>query len=166
MANVNHQDTFISRIINAPQELVFEAWTSEEHLQHWYAPKGCTIHFADVDIRPGGGFLSCIRNPAGAYKDCWAKTTFLEITRPEKIVCKLQVADASGRLITSREAGMDPDWPDETILTVTFTAQGDKTLFTLHQTVDTSLAKRTGAYPSWEQMLDILEAHLQPTGAR
>ncbi|MBC9929181.1 SRPBCC domain-containing protein [Chitinophaga qingshengii] len=166
MANSNSQDTFISRIINAPQELVFEAWTSEEHLQHWYAPKGCTVHFAQVDIRPGGGFLSCIRNPTGNYKDCWCKTTFLEITRPEKIVCTLQVADANGNLLTSREAGMDPDWPDQTTLTVTFTPQGDKTLFTLHQTVSTVLAKRTGAEPSWLQMLDILEEHLQPAGAR
>lgn len=166
MANSNNQDTFISRIINAPQELVFEAWTQEEHLRHWYAPKGCTVHFAHVDIRPGGSFLSCIRNPEGNYKDCWCKTTFLEIIRPEKIVCTLQVADAGGNPISARDAGMDPDWPDETILTLTFTPKGDKTLFTLHQTVNTALAKRTGAYPSWIQMLDILEAHLQPAGIR
>ncbi|MBC9914589.1 SRPBCC family protein [Chitinophaga varians] len=166
MANSNNQDTFISRIINAPQELVFDAWTQEEHLQHWYAPKGCVVQFAQVDIRPGGGFLSCIRNPDGPYKNCWCKTTFLEITRPEKIVCTLQVADANGNPITSREAGMDPDWPDATILTVTFTPEGNKTLFTLHQTVNMALAKKTGAYPSWEQMLDILEAHLQPAGIR
>ncbi|WP_212003816.1 SRPBCC domain-containing protein [Chitinophaga sp. HK235] len=163
MANRTNNDTFISRIIRAPRELVFEAWTSAEHLQHWYAPKGCIVHFAYTDIRPGGSTLSCIRNPGSTNKDCWCKTTYLEIVSPEKIVCKLQLADEQGNVISSREAGMDPEWPSETILTVTFTPEGDNTLFTLHQTVDMTLAKRTGAYPSWEQMLDILETHLQPT---
>lgn len=51
---------------------------------------------------------------------------------------------------------MDPDWPAETVVTVTFTEQHGKTSLTLHQTVDKSLAKRTGAYPSWLNMLDNL----------
>lgn len=163
---IQEQDTFISRIINAPRDLVFKAWTDPEHLKHWFAPRGCSIHFTQIDVQPGGGFHSCIRTPD--LKDCWCKGTYLEIVAPERIVFSMAVSDEHGNLITPEEAGMAPDWPQETIVTVTFTAEGEKTKFTLHQTVSEILAKRTGAYPSWLDMLDILEAQLQqqPGGSR
>ena len=53
---------------------------------------------------------------------------------------------------------MDPDWPLETVVTVTFVPKGSRTVLTLHQTVSESLAKRTGAHPSWLQMFDRLAA--------
>jgi hypothetical protein len=55
---------------------------------------------------------------------------------------------------------MDPDWPAETVLTVTFAELAGKTRLTLQQTVLESLAKRTGAHPSWIQMLDRLAEDL------
>ena len=55
---------------------------------------------------------------------------------------------------------MDPDWPRETTVTVTSTEHAGKTTMTLHQTVAESLAKRTGAYPSWLEMFDRLSETL------
>lgn len=51
-------------------------------------------------------------------------------------------------------------------MTVTFADRGNGTLMTLHQTVPEALAKRTGAYPSWLEMLDRLGEELaRPDGA-
>ena len=55
---------------------------------------------------------------------------------------------------------MDPDWPKETIVKVTLSEHQGRTRLTLHQTVSESLAKRTGAYPSWLDMLERLGALL------
>ena len=52
---------------------------------------------------------------------------------------------------------MAPDWPAETVVTVTFAEEAGQTKLTLHQTVSASLAQATGALPSWLQMLDRLE---------
>lgn len=157
MAHKN-EDVLISRMMNVSRERVFQAWTDPEQLEKWFAPKGCTIYFKSIDIREGGTFHSCIKNPH--YKDCWCLGTYLEIIHPERIVFTMAVADEEGNLLSAADAGMDPSWPVETTVTVTLGAQGDKTAFTLHQTVDETLAKRTGAHPSWLEMLDIMEARL------
>ena len=158
MVNKN-EDVFISRVIDAPREEVFQAWTDPQSLEKWFAPKGCTIHFKQIDIREGGTFHSVIKNPA--YKDCWCVGTYLEIVEPERIVFTMVNADEKGNALTAAEAGMDPEWPASTTVTVTFGPLGNKTAFTLHQTVNLALATRTGAYPSWIEMLDILETSLQ-----
>jgi uncharacterized protein YndB with AHSA1/START domain len=75
---------------------------------------------------------------------------------PERIVFSMCIADEQGNTLGPVEAGMDPDWPRETTVTVTFAEQQGKTRLTLHQTVLESLARRTGAYPSWLNMLDRL----------
>lgn len=148
----------ITRIFNAPRKLVFKAWTDPGYLKHWYAPQGCSIEFFNFDLRPGGGFLSLLKNPA--HHDCRCKSTFLEINAPEKLVFTIAFADEQGNLLTSEQVGVDAGWPSETVVTVTFEEQDGKTKVTLHQTVAESIAKRTGAYPSWLQMLDNLDQQL------
>jgi uncharacterized protein YndB with AHSA1/START domain len=151
-------EVLITRVFNAPRELVFKAWTDPEQLKHWYAPHGCTVEFRQIDVREGGRFLSCIRNPS--FHDCWCTGVYREIVTPERIVYTMAVADAQGNLIEPAAAGMDPEWPRETVLTVTFAEHDGQTTLTLHQTVSESLAKRTGAHPSWLQMLDRLSGEL------
>ncbi|WP_010584998.1 SRPBCC family protein [Schlesneria paludicola] len=144
----------IERVFDAPRELVFQAWTDREHLANWYAPNGCTITFKTLEIRPGGVFHSCIRSPEG--HECWCKGVYLEIEPPTRIVYSMSIADQDGNLAEPVDVGMDPEWPRETTVTVSFLEWGDKTRLTLHQTVREAIAKRTGAYPSWLQMLDRL----------
>jgi hypothetical protein len=55
---------------------------------------------------------------------------------------------------------MDPDWPRETTVTITLAEHAAGTKLTLQQTVSESVAKRTGAHPSWIEMLDRLAAEL------
>jgi uncharacterized protein YndB with AHSA1/START domain len=144
----------IQRRFRAPRELVFAAWTNQQHLLSWFAPTGCSIAFRQIDVRPGGEFHSCITTPDG--KECWCKGTYREVQKPERIVFTMAVADAQGNLLEPTAAGMDPAWPRETVVTVTLQDVGGATELTLHQTVDEALAKRTGAHPSWLIMLDRL----------
>ena len=153
------EELVITRILSAPRELVFRAWTDPARLARWCAPQGCSIEFRQIDPRPGGVFHSCIRVPGG--KECWCQGVYREVIAPERIVYSMAVADKDGNLVTPAQAGMDPDWPAETILTVTFADEAGKTRLTLHQTVSEALARRTGAGPSWLQMLDRLEEELK-----
>ncbi|MEO6523096.1 MAG: SRPBCC domain-containing protein [Mucilaginibacter sp.] len=150
----NDNDILITHIFDAPVSLVFKAWTNPEQLVQWYAPNGCSINFIEIDISEGGNYYSCITTSTG-YK-CWCKGTYLEIVSNSKIVQTMNMADEHGNLVEPAVIGMDPEWPKETLLTITFEEQDNKTKLTLHQTASEVVAKRTGAYQSWGQMLDNL----------
>ena len=156
-------DVLITRTFDAPREVVFRAWTDPDQLARWYAPHGCTVAFRELDLREGGAFHSVIHTPDG--KACWCRGMYAELVAPERIVYTMAVADADGDLITPIEAGMDPEWPRETTVTVTFADDDGKTTITLHQTVSETLAKRTGAHPSWLQMFERLEQQLSSVRA-
>jgi len=149
----------IVREFDAPQSLVFRAWTDATQLPQWFAPTGCAIRFRTLDIRPGGEFHSCIRTPDG--QECWCKGVYREVTSPERIVFTMAISNDAGELIGPLAAGMDPAWPQETIVTVTFEEREGRTKLILHQTVSETLAEKTGAYPSWLDMLGRLEGLLK-----
>lgn len=161
-ATVAEPRVLITRVFAARRELVFKAWSDRQQLMRWFAPNGCSIEFRTLDFRSGGAFHSCIHTPDG--QQCWCRGVYREIVQPERIVFTMAVANEQGELVEPTAAGMDPDWPAETVVTVTFASVGDKTQLTLTQTVSESLAKRTGAHPSWIQMLDKLAAELPTSG--
>lgn len=148
------REVLISRHFDAPRELVFDAWIDPRQLVRWYAPPGCSIEFRSFDPRPGGTFLSCIRTADG--HECWCRGVYRTINRPVQIVHSMIVSNERGETISPVAAGMDPDWPQETVVTVTFVEREGGTLLTLHQSVSEALARRTGAHPSWLAMLDRL----------
>lgn len=143
----------IERTFDAPRELVFDAWTNPKYLLRWFAPGGCSLRFLSIDVRRGGTFHSCISDPSF---ECWCVGTYLEISRPERLVYTMAVADRHGNKIASVAAGHDSQWPSETTVVVTFEEVDGKTRLTLQQNVSEALARKTGAYPSWLNMLDRL----------
>lgn len=149
----------ITRTFDAPVELVFEAWTNPRHLLRWFAPGGCSLRFVSIDVRPGGMFHSCISDPS--FGECWCVGTYQEISRPERLVYSLAMADRHGNKVAPASVGHDARWPQETKLVVTFEDVDGKTRLTLRQSVSESLAKETGAYPGWLSMLDRLDELLQ-----
>jgi uncharacterized protein YndB with AHSA1/START domain len=115
----------ISRLFNAPRDLVWKAWTEREHM-HWLGPKGVTIHHAKLELRPGGTFHYCMKTPEG--REMWGKWVIREIVKPERLVFVNSFSDADGGLTRHP---MSSHWPLETLSAVTFAAQGDKTLLTI-----------------------------------
>lgn len=152
------KEVFIEETFNASLERVFKAWTDPKKLMKWYAPEGCTIHFKKIEIKTGGRFHSCISNPN--YGDCWCVGEYKEVIPNSRIVFTMVNADQNGNPVNPKEVGMDPAWPGETLVTVLFTEDNGKTKLQLRQTVSQELATKTGAYPSWLQMLDNMRAML------
>lgn len=156
--NVNQNEVFIEQTLNARPEKVFKAWTDPAKLAKWYAPDGCTVHFKKINIEPGGKYHSCISNPQ--HGDCWCIGEYKEVVPDSKIVFTMINADENGDPVNPAEIGMDADWPGQTLVTVTFEEENGKTKMRLRQTVSQELAKKTGAYPSWLQMLNNMQTML------
>jgi len=156
MKSAERPQICITREFSAPIEVVFEAWTSPEHLRQWYAPTGCELTHCEADFRKGGALLLCIKAPNGY--ECWCKGVILDINKPNKLVYSLQNVDAKGNAVQAKDIGMDPEWPVQTTIEVIFTSEDGKTKITLNQNAPLEIAKRTGAYPSWLSMLERLDA--------
>jgi uncharacterized protein YndB with AHSA1/START domain len=64
----------LTRIIDAPRDVVFEVWTRPEHLTEWWGPAGFSLPGCELDFRVGGAFRYQMRNPAGGY--LWLRGVF------------------------------------------------------------------------------------------
>jgi uncharacterized protein YndB with AHSA1/START domain len=84
----------LQRHLHARRELVFQAWSSVEHIRNWFAPEGLTVAEAVVEFRPGGKFEVCMRMPDGT--DHWARGNFVEIAPPQRLVIDMYGAGPSG----------------------------------------------------------------------
>ncbi len=74
----------LERVFDAPRSLVFEAWTSPEHMARWWEPKGYTNPICELDARPGGAILIHMTGPDGRV--IINKGIFKEIVEPERLV--------------------------------------------------------------------------------
>ncbi|MDF3821635.1 SRPBCC domain-containing protein [Leptospira sp. 96542] len=150
----------IEKIFNHPIENVYESWTNPSLLLLWYAPQGCTIEFKKIDVRVGGSFHSCIRNPN--FGDCYVIGEYLELDFPKKIIQTMIIADEDGKPADPKTVGHDPNWIPKTTLIITLRKLGENiTELILEQDVSEKLARSTGAYPSWISMLDNLDMLLE-----
>jgi len=117
----------VTRVLDAPRELVFKAWTERERLMRWWGPKGAVIQIRDLDLRPGGAFHYGMRAPDG--HDMWGKWVFREISAPERLVFIASFTDEAGNPIRNPFA---LDWPLEVLSTLTFAEQEGRTTLTMH----------------------------------
>ena len=78
------REIVISREVNAPRELVWEAMTNPKHVVNWWGPRGFSTTIEEMDVRPGGVWKQVMRGPDGTnYPN---KSIFKEIVKPERIV--------------------------------------------------------------------------------
>ncbi len=70
----------ISRVFDAPRDLVWKAFTEPERMKEWWGPKGFTVIASKMDLRVGGGYHYGMKAPDGAAM--WGKFVFREITPP------------------------------------------------------------------------------------
>ena len=117
----------IERLLDAPRERVWQAWTEVEHLKRWWGPKGFTVSHCTLDLRPGGMMHYCLRAPDGGQM--WGRFVYREIVRPEKLVWVNSFSDKDGGVTRHP---MAPDWPRELLTTVTFADEKGRTRVTVH----------------------------------
>lgn len=110
------QEFVVERQFTAPRTLMFQVFTTAEHLKHWWAPQPYTIPVCTIDLRPGGLWHYCMRSPEG--QDHWARSVYQEITQPEKLVYTSTFADEHANPI---------EGIPEHLTTVIFTEETGKT---------------------------------------
>lgn len=119
----------ISRVFDAPRELVWKAHTECQHLQHWWGSKGFKMTSCKLDFRPGGTFLYCLSSPAG--QQMWGKFVYREIVALEKLVFINSFSDAAAGITRHP---MSATWPLEMLNTSTFSEQDGRTTLTIRST--------------------------------
>jgi PhnB protein len=148
----------LSRTFDAPRDLVWAAWTEPARVAQWWGPAGWTNPVCELDLRPGGAIFIEMKGP-----EPWGSHpmggTFVEVDPPQRLV------------FISRAFGNDADgWKLEVENTVTFTAQGEKTLMQLSAVVKTATPEVAGALAGqemgWSQSLDKLEELLTGQAAK
>lgn len=152
------REIVLTRVFDAPRELVFKAWTDPAHLMRWWAPKGCTTPFCKVDLRPGGKFHYCMRLPEG--REIWGMGIYREIVVPSRLVYADSFADAQGNPVPPAHYGMSASHPAESLVTVTFEEHEGKTWLTLRHAIPVSVEERKGTEQGWGEMLDRLTEDL------
>jgi len=78
------RELMLTRIIDAPRDKVFRAWTDPELLKQWFAPLPYTTPFAELDVRPGGANLIVMRDPQG--NEFANRGIYLEVVENERLV--------------------------------------------------------------------------------
>jgi uncharacterized protein YndB with AHSA1/START domain len=77
------REIVISRVIDAPRELVFEAFTEVRHLSQWWGPEGFTTTTRSFELGIGGVWDFVMHGPDGTDYDEWI--TWTDIVPPERI---------------------------------------------------------------------------------
>ncbi len=152
------QGAFVARVFGAPRELVFAAWTEPERLKRWWGPEGFTTPYCEIDLREGGLFLYCMRSPEG--RDSWGRGVFREVVVPERLVLAMSFADAEGNAVPPTHYGLGPDWPLESLLSVTFEERAGATRVAVRHEGAPSGPDGDGTRRGWAEILDALAAYL------
>ena len=147
------REIFITRVFDAPRELVWEAWTNPEHVANWWGPLGFTTTIENMDVRPGGEWTHVMHGPDGT--DYPNHSVFLEVVKPERIVYS-----HGGSREDGPEARFLSTWTFEAI-----GAKGQQTRITMHALFPTAAARDTvvreyGAIEGGQQTLQRLAEHL------
>jgi uncharacterized protein YndB with AHSA1/START domain len=152
------RELVITRIFDAPRELVWQAWTDPKQLVKWWGPKDFTAPVAKIEPRVGGKYLYCMRSPEG--QDYWSTGTYREVVPLERLVCTDSFADADGNVVPGSHYGLGEDFPLEMQVTITFEEVDGKTKMTLkHVGLPENMSDMTST--GWNESFDKLAESLK-----
>ena len=144
------REVIITRIFDAPRELVFKAWTDPKHMIRWWGPHRFTNSACEMDVRVGGTWHIVMRGPNGVDYPC--RGVYREIVELERLVFTNNAEDTAGNLLL------------EGLTTVTFEDYGGKTKLTLQTRavglVPDAPSMLAGMEMGWTQSLERLDAHV------
>jgi uncharacterized protein YndB with AHSA1/START domain len=142
------REIVLTRVYDAPRELVFRMFTDPEHVRQWWGPNGFTTTTHTMDVRPGGVWRFVMHGPDGT--DYPNLITYAEVARPERL---------------AYQHGSDESEPAHFEVTVTFQEQDGKTTVTMRSIFPTAAARdhvveKVGAIEGGKQTLARLADHL------
>ncbi len=119
--NNHKEDLVVTRIIDAPIELVWRSWTDPEYVMKWWGPKYYTSPSCKKDFREGGKYIFCMRAPKEqGGQDNYTAGVYKKIVPLERIEFTQGLSDQDGNPIDPAQVGMPPDFPEEIRMVVTF----------------------------------------------
>jgi len=131
-------EMILTRVFDAPRELVWKLWTEPEHIRKWWGPKGFTLPGCEMDFRPGGAYRFVMRGPDG--EDNPFHGVYREVVRNERIVFTAILDNLPGH---------------ELLTTVTFADEGGNTKLTVRQTTPPGVPG-LGQNQGWSETLERL----------
>jgi uncharacterized protein YndB with AHSA1/START domain len=148
VTNSSDQEIVITRLYDAPRELIWQTWTDAKHVDQWWGPDGFRNETFEMAVRPGGVWRYMMHGPDGV--DYPNRVVYHEVTPPEW-------------LVYTHSSDTEND-PDAFHVTVTFAAQDDKTLLTMRLRFATAAqraaAVQLGAIEGGNQTLSRLVKYL------
>lgn len=148
-ADSSDRELILERVIDAPPEKLFRAWTEPDLLKQWFTPKPWTVSFAETNVRPGGSNLIVMRSPEG--QEFPNRGVYLEVVENRRLV----FTDAYINAWTPSEK------PFMTAI-ITFEPDGGKTRYTarvLHwSAADRETHEKMGFHKGWSHATDQLAA--------
>jgi uncharacterized protein YndB with AHSA1/START domain len=144
------REIVISRVFDAPREMVWEAWTNPKHIVNWWGPRGFTTSIEVMEVRPGGEWRHTMHGPDGT--DYPNRSVFSEVVKSERIVFTNGGGKKGGRSVH-----FESTW--------TFEEVGDKTRVTIRMVFETAqerewVVKEHHAIEGGNQTLARLEEFL------
>jgi uncharacterized protein YndB with AHSA1/START domain len=147
------REIVMTRILDAPRELVFEAHSSCEHMSRWWGPRGYEFASCELDFRPGGRWRIVHRSPQG--EEYGFRGEFREIVRPERIVWTFEWEGMPGHI---------------SVGILTLEEQDGKTTLTSTSVFDTVEDRdgmlQSGAEKGAAESMDRLEEYLEVLAGR
>ena len=147
------RELVLTRLIAAPREKLFQAWTRPELVVKWFAPRPWSTSRAEMDVRPGGSSLIVMRSPEG--QEFPNRGIYLDVVENERLVFTDAYTDA-----------WTPSEKPFMTLVLTFEDEGGKTRYTArvsHWTAaDREAHEKMGFHAGWgkttEQLCELIGA--------
>jgi len=144
------REIVMTRVFDAPRDLVFEAHSSCEHMSNWWGPRKYEFASCEIDFRPGGKWRIVHRGPDGEDEDRGFHGEFREIVRPKRIVWTFEWEGMPGHV---------------SVETLTLEEHGGKTTVTATSVFDSvedrdgmlQSGMESGAAESYERLDEYLE---------
>jgi uncharacterized protein YndB with AHSA1/START domain len=144
----SERELVVTRTVNGPARLVFEAWTQAELFRRWWVPKslGLTLLSCELDVRVGGVYRLVFKHPAGVEPMAF-HGRYLEVTPHSRLVWTNEEAGGSGQ-----------------ITTVTFEEKAGRTLVVMHdlysskEALDEGSGSADGMDETFNQLDELLAA--------
>lgn len=147
----------ITRVFDAPRELVWKVWTDPEHMKNWAGPRQFYATNIESDRRAGGKWRLRLQSDGfdtgdGVLRklDLWQGGVNREVVEPERLVYTFK---------WDQNPGLAENV--ETVVTVTFEEHGGKTLMNFHQAFFVTSGDRDGHMRGWNSAFDKLEDYLR-----
>ncbi len=151
----NERQFTITRVFDAPREVVWQAWTDPDEAPAWWHPRGVATprESVEFDLRPGGRYRYTMIAPDGTQYPTTG--VYREITPPERLV------------MTWGSVG-DPD-ESAPVLTIQLAEHGEggrQTLMTFHVLGIDGVRGDDNVYDGWDSAFDLLVEHLDGRSTR